>query len=126
MLGMVPGEERTWEFVFPDDWHVDLWRGQTAVAKVKVVELFSYILPEVSKTTVVCNCGMFCLCGGTFQRHTARAGGGYDCSILVCVTYSHCTSRCWFVEGSDSSSKGCEALQLSTNRGLCRKVSTCH
>eukprot|EP00878_Enallax_costatus_P021398 GHUV01022648.1.p1 GENE.GHUV01022648.1~~GHUV01022648.1.p1 ORF type:complete len:386 (+),score=99.70 GHUV01022648.1:352-1509(+) len=46
MLGMSPGEERSWEFVFPDDWHVDLWHGQTAVAKVKLGELFSYILPE--------------------------------------------------------------------------------
>jgi hypothetical protein len=47
MLGMVAGEERTWDFVFPDDWHVDLWRGQTATAKIQLIELFSYLLPEV-------------------------------------------------------------------------------
>eukprot|EP00882_Tetradesmus_deserticola_P004536 GHRQ01004782.1.p1 GENE.GHRQ01004782.1~~GHRQ01004782.1.p1 ORF type:complete len:518 (+),score=256.13 GHRQ01004782.1:105-1658(+) len=46
MLGMLPGEARSWEFVFPQDWHVDLWRGQTAIADIKLVELFSYILPE--------------------------------------------------------------------------------
>ncbi|WIA15544.1 hypothetical protein OEZ85_002177 [Tetradesmus obliquus] len=46
MLGMLPGEQRSWEFVFPQDWHVDLWRGQTAVADIKLEELFSYILPE--------------------------------------------------------------------------------
>eukprot|EP00879_Flechtneria_rotunda_P032257 GHRR01035433.1.p1 GENE.GHRR01035433.1~~GHRR01035433.1.p1 ORF type:complete len:363 (+),score=127.96 GHRR01035433.1:198-1286(+) len=45
MLGMVPGEERTWDFVFPPDWHVELWRGQTATARIKLVELFSYITP---------------------------------------------------------------------------------
>jgi FKBP-type peptidyl-prolyl cis-trans isomerase (trigger factor) len=48
MLGMLPGEERVWDFEFPADWHVELWRGQTATAKIKLVELFSYILPEVS------------------------------------------------------------------------------
>jgi len=47
MLGMLPGEERVWEFDFPADWHVELWRGQTATAKIKLLELFSYILPEV-------------------------------------------------------------------------------
>jgi FKBP-type peptidyl-prolyl cis-trans isomerase (trigger factor) len=47
MLGMIAGEERTWDFVFPADWHVELWRGQTATAKIKVQELFSYLLPEV-------------------------------------------------------------------------------
>lgn len=47
MLGMVPGEERTWDFVFPSDWHVELWRGQTATANIKLQELFSYLLPEV-------------------------------------------------------------------------------
>jgi hypothetical protein len=47
MLGMVAGEARSWEFTFPQDWHVDLWRGQTATADIKLVELFSYILPEV-------------------------------------------------------------------------------
>lgn len=44
---MIAGEERTWDFVFPADWHVELWRGQTATAKIKVQELFSYLLPEV-------------------------------------------------------------------------------
>lgn len=52
MLGMLPGEQRSWEFVFPEDWHVDLWRGQTAVATIKLVELFSYILPEVGGRTL--------------------------------------------------------------------------
>jgi len=47
MMGMTAGEERTWEFTFADDWHVELWRGQRAVAKVKMQELFTYIMPEV-------------------------------------------------------------------------------
>lgn len=47
MLGMVPGEERCWQFVFPDDWHVELWRGQAATATIKLLELFTYILPQV-------------------------------------------------------------------------------
>lgn len=46
MLGMAPGEERTWDFVFPPDWHVELWRGQTATATVKLQELFDYVMPE--------------------------------------------------------------------------------
>jgi hypothetical protein len=46
-LGALPGETRTWEFTFPPDYPVELWRGETAVATVKVIELFSYILPEV-------------------------------------------------------------------------------
>ena len=51
MLGMVPGEERSWDFVFPSDWHVELWRGQTATANIKLIELFSYLLPEVRTWT---------------------------------------------------------------------------
>jgi FKBP-type peptidyl-prolyl cis-trans isomerase (trigger factor) len=47
MLGMNVGEKRQWEFTFPQDWNVELWRGQLAVAHVTLVELFSYILPEV-------------------------------------------------------------------------------
>ncbi|KAI8469557.1 MAG: hypothetical protein J3K34DRAFT_277210 [Monoraphidium minutum] len=46
MVGMVPGEERTWEFSFPGDWHVELWRGQRAAAAVKLRELFKWALPE--------------------------------------------------------------------------------
>jgi trigger factor len=51
-LSMVPhlegcssGEERTWVFAFPDDWHVELWRGLKAKATVKVLELFEWDLP---------------------------------------------------------------------------------
>lgn len=51
-LSMVPhlegagaGEERSWVFSFPDDWHVELWRGQQAKATVKVLELFEWDLP---------------------------------------------------------------------------------
>lgn len=47
MLGMRAGEERAWEFVFPEDWHVELWRGQVAKASVKLRELFEWDLPEV-------------------------------------------------------------------------------
>lgn len=47
MTGMVAGEERDWEFVFPADWHVELWRGQKARAHVKLRELFEWELPEV-------------------------------------------------------------------------------
>ena len=47
MIGMNVGEQRQWEFTFPEDWNVELWRGQKAVANVTLVELFSYILPEV-------------------------------------------------------------------------------
>jgi hypothetical protein len=54
MLGMTPGEERTWEFVFPQDWHVELWRGQAAQAKIQLKELFSYILPEVRACVHAC------------------------------------------------------------------------
>lgn len=46
MLGMNAGEERSWEFVFPPDWHVELWRGQAATATIKLQELFTYIMPE--------------------------------------------------------------------------------
>lgn len=49
MLGMTPGDERSWEFVFADDWHIELWRGETAVADIKMQELFSWVLPEVGQ-----------------------------------------------------------------------------
>lgn len=55
MLGMVPGEERTWDFVFAPDWHVELWRGQSATAKIKLLELFSYLMPEVC-VALCCSC----------------------------------------------------------------------
>lgn len=43
--GADAGEERSWEFGFPSDWHVELWRGQRARATVKVLELFEWDLP---------------------------------------------------------------------------------
>ncbi|GBG00567.1 hypothetical protein Rsub_13295 [Raphidocelis subcapitata] len=46
MAGMEVGEERRWEFSFPGDWHVELWRGQRAEAVVKLRELFEWDLPE--------------------------------------------------------------------------------
>jgi trigger factor len=45
MLGAQAGEERAWEFGFPADWHVELWRGQRAKATVRVLELFEWDLP---------------------------------------------------------------------------------
>lgn len=44
MVGMATGEERSWAFTFPADWHVELWRGQAATATVKVRELFEWDL----------------------------------------------------------------------------------
>lgn len=43
--GAAAGEERSWEFEFPADWHVELWRGLRARATVKVLELFEWDLP---------------------------------------------------------------------------------
>jgi FKBP-type peptidyl-prolyl cis-trans isomerase (trigger factor) len=45
LAGATSGEERSWEFAFPPDWHVELWRGQRARATVKVLELFEWDLP---------------------------------------------------------------------------------
>lgn len=46
MIGMSVGEERTFPIRFPADWHVDLWQGMEAEAKIKLQELFSWALPE--------------------------------------------------------------------------------
>lgn len=46
MAGMQAGEERTFEFDFPLDWHVEPWRGERASATLKVRELFEWDLPQ--------------------------------------------------------------------------------
>jgi trigger factor len=46
LLGAGAGEERVWEFEFPSDWHVELWRGQRAKSTVRVLELFEWDLPD--------------------------------------------------------------------------------
>lgn len=46
MLGMAVGDERTVPISFPEDYSVELWRGTSADAMVKVHELFYWVLPE--------------------------------------------------------------------------------
>jgi FKBP-type peptidyl-prolyl cis-trans isomerase (trigger factor) len=55
MHGMAPGDARKWDFNFPDDWHVELWRGQRATADVKLRELFEWDLPEFDDAFVAAN-----------------------------------------------------------------------
>jgi len=46
MVGMKPGESRTFDVTFPADWHAELLRGLRAEAAIKVHELFRWELPE--------------------------------------------------------------------------------
>eukprot|EP00798_Chlamydomonas_sp_ICE-L_P019022 gene19022-25614_t len=48
MLGMTVGEKRTFPITFPDDYKVELWKGQTYDATVELNEIFSWVMPELN------------------------------------------------------------------------------
>ena len=66
---MTPGQQRSWAFTFPADWHVEAWRGQQATADVTVHELFEWDLPQVGRGWRVRVCVRVCFGGrGGGQR----------------------------------------------------------
>lgn len=46
MVGMTPGESRSFEVVLPEDYAIQAWQGKTVVATVKVYDLLAWNLPE--------------------------------------------------------------------------------
>lgn len=50
--GVTANEVRKFDITFPDDWHDEQLRGDTAIATIKVHELFQWVLPEFDEAFV--------------------------------------------------------------------------
>ena len=46
MAGMKAGEERKFQITFPPDYNVELWQNLDADVKVKLHEVFTWVLPQ--------------------------------------------------------------------------------